>query len=242
MMYASVSNAIKVDTWDPDGKSTDKIYYTSNGTTYYYFNTINNYNEVPHTAIKEINADELADESKRNTDELYYKNNNDTIITYYYYAYNADYNPSDADRQEFKWQTSISPEVMITNTNEYIKGIKDKSLLYYFSIPYMYYYYDNNRWKSTYYPEEAGVKVITSSIVTAINNDGDSSISLNANKINFVSQAFNIYPSDGDGKTTSSTPNFSVDNKGNVKVKGRIEADSGRLNYGIRIGSSDSYY
>ena len=59
---------------------------------------------------------------------------------------------------------------------------KDTKQVYYNTTEKLYYYHNGTDWKSTDSPIKAGVKVNTASIVTAINN-GDSSISLNANHI-----------------------------------------------------------
>jgi hypothetical protein len=52
---------------------------------------------------------------------------------------------------------------------------------------------------------------------------------INADKINFISQEFNIYPSDGNGNKTSTDPNFSVDAEGEVSIKGHVTAESGEI-------------
>ena len=96
--------------------------------------------------------------------------------------------------------------------------------------------YDVYKWNGTEFAKELLIyydgahfcKVNTASIVNAVNNDGESSISLNASKINFVSQAFNIFPSDN-GVVASDIPNFSVDNNGNVNIKGTVTTESGYI-------------
>lgn len=89
--------------------------------------------------------------------------------------------------------------------------------------------------------ETEGEKVVnTASIVTAV-NDSDSAITLNANKINFVSQAFSIYPSDGQGNQLSSVANFTVDSYGNVGIAGTVCADRGVIgNITIKEGAITS--
>lgn len=104
---------------------------------------------------------------------------------------------------------------------------KDISKIYYSKADFKYYYYKDNKWNSTYSPAEAGVKINAATITTAINTaTGESSVELNADKINFISQKFEIYPSDGDGNKTSDIPNFAVDVKGNVSIKGELEFGS----------------
>lgn len=62
-------------------------------------------------------------------------------------------------------------------------------------------------------------------------NDGEngSYIQLDADKINFLSQEFAIYPSDGNGNLISAEPNFSVNTKGDVNIKGIVTATAGDI-------------
>lgn len=101
--------------------------------------------------------------------------------------------------------------------DEWSEADKDTSKIYYSKADFKYYYYRDNKWNSTYSPAEAGVKINAATITTAINTAaGESSVEINADKINFISQKFEIYPSDGYGNKTSDTPNFAVDIEGNV--------------------------
>ena len=77
---------------------------------------------------------------------------------------------------------------------------KDTKKVYYNTTNKLYYYHNGTGWKSTDNPIKAGVKVNTASIVTAINN-GDSSISLNADHITLegLVTANNTFTIDEDG-------------------------------------------
>ena len=68
-------------------------------------------------------------------------------------------------------------------------------------------------------------------------SDNGSYIQLDADKINFLSQEFNIYPSDGKGNIASTEPNFSVDAEGNVGIKGKVSAYTGDIG-GWNIGET----
>ena len=230
-LYSQISNTIVVDIL-PDNPDTSKVYYTQHYNQYFVYD----YENTTWKTIKSNSSNVILVESwsevGKDTNKIYYTSTSG-LLTYYYYT------KEKPEAENPKWLSTQKPFTLLSD--ESLDNVENKSLLYYRYIPYIYYYYKDGEWKTTQSPEEAGVKVDTASVVTSINN-GESNVNINADKINFVSKAFNIYPSDGNGNTTSTTPNFSVDNKGNVKVKGQIEADSGRLNYGIKIGDSDTYY
>ena len=64
---------------------------------------------------------------------------------------------------------------------------KDTNLTYYTTEDKMYWYYKDGRWNSTDNAADAGLVINAASIITAINND-TSEISLNADKINLLSE------------------------------------------------------
>ena len=59
---------------------------------------------------------------------------------------------------------------------------------------------------------------------TKINFEDASNLRVSAENVDFISKAFDIYPSDGNGNKTSDEPNFSVDEYGNVDITGKISA------------------
>lgn len=86
-------------------------------------------------------------------------------------------------------------------------------------------------------------KANVANIFTTANEDG-SNISLNADKIQFTSKAFNIFASDGDGNITKDAEgnpvvNFAVDNAGNVGVRGKITATEGKIG-NLTVGADGS--
>lgn len=96
--------------------------------------------------------------------------------------------------------------------------------------------YDVYTWNGTEFQKELLTydgahfcKINTASIVGAVNNDGDSNITLNASKINFVSQAFNIFPSKYGVIDESKDANFSVDEYGNTIIRGTVYANAGDI-------------
>lgn len=60
---------------------------------------------------------------------------------------------------------------------------KKTTQIYYTTTDKLYWYYKDNKWNSTKDPSNAGVKITTASIITAVNNSG-SSVVLNADHIN----------------------------------------------------------
>lgn len=75
----------------------------------------------------------------------------------------------------------------ITIEGDWDVADKNSNVVYYTTNDKKYWYYKDDEWKSTSYPTEAGLEVNAASIVTAINNQGESGVKLSGNYIHFES-------------------------------------------------------